>query len=130
MTDSKEINLNYPLLVWMSTLIVSPLLWIFYSEIKNGGDVFSFLKSLPAFYTLGLMFSLPTFGLFALVYIYISKKTLSDIVGKVILFLVVILGITLTFYIIGGDVVEELALFYSISAAMAIIIFKVKLTTP
>ena len=130
MTDSKEINLNYPLIVWMSALIVSPLLWIFYSEIKNGGDVFSFLKSLPAFYTLGLMFSLPTFGLFALVYIYISKKGLSDIVGKVILFLVVILGIALTFYIIGGYLVKELALFYSISAAMAIIIFKVKLTTP
>ena len=130
MTDSKEINLNYPLIVWMSALIVSPLLWIFYSEIKNGGDVFSFLKSLPAFYTLGLMFSLPTFGLFALVYIYISKKGLSDIVGKVILFLVVILGIALTFYIIGGYLVKELALFYSISAAMAIIFFKVKLTTP
>ena len=130
MTDSKEINLNYPLLVWMPTLIVSPLLWIFYSEIENGGDVFSFLKSLPAFYTLGLMFSLPTFGLFALVYIYISKKALSDIVGKVILFLVVILGIALTFYIIGCYLVKELALFYSISAAMAIIIFKVKLTTP
>ncbi len=130
MTDSKEINLNYPLIVWMSALIVSPLLWIFYSEIKNGGDVFSFLKSLPAFYTLGLMFSLPTFGLFELVYIYISKKALSDIVGKVILFLVVILGIALTFYIIGCYLVKELALFYSISAAMAIIIFKVKLTTP
>lgn len=130
MTDSKEINLNYPLLVWVSTLIASPLLWIFYSVIINGGDVFSFLKSLPAFYTLGLMFSLPTFGLFALVYNYIRKKRLRDIVGKVILFLVVILGIALTFYIIGGYLVEELALFYSISAAMAIIIFKVKLTTP
>lgn len=130
MTDSKEINLNYPLLVWVSTLIASPLLWIFYSVIINGGDVFSFLKSLPAFYTLGLMFSLPTFGLFALVYNYIRKKRLRDIVGKVILFLVVILGIALTFYIIGGYLVEELALFYSISAAMAIIILKVKLTTP
>lgn len=130
MTVSKEINLNYPLLVWVSTLIASPLLWIFYSVIINGGDVFSFLKSLPAFYTLGLMFSLPTFGLFALVYNYIRKKRLRDIVGKVILFLVVILGIASTFYIIGGYLVEELALFYSISAAMAIIIFKVKLTTP
>ena len=126
MTESKEINLNYPSLVWLSTLLVSPLLWIFYNEIQNAGDWLLLLESLPAFYTMGLIFSLPTFGLFYLVYYFIQKKRLSLIIGKIILFLVVILGIVLTFYIIGGSLVEELAIFYSISAAISIIVFKSK----
>lgn len=126
MRDNIRRNNYYPFLTWILTILVSPLLWIIYHGVNDGNGLRSLFETLPAFIILGLIFSIPTLGIFLIVYNLLKEKIDSDIDLKSILMVIGVIGVFLTFILIGGSISVELAIFYSITLTIFVWVIKMK----
>lgn len=115
---------NYPWYAWTLTVLIAPIIWILFKVVFNGGSILSWFETLPAFYAMGLICSLPTLGLFMLIYHTLKRKGISDIMLKSLLMIIGIVGIFLTLGYIGGTISMDLALFYSLTMTFFIWIIK------
>lgn len=115
MTNTMKNTYYYPLITWVLTILIAPITWMVFRIIKTGGGTLSWLETLTVFFIVGLMYSLPTFGVFVLIYEILKRKRVSDFFLKGLLMIICVLGIFLTFWYISGTISMELAIFYSIN---------------
>ena len=118
----------YPLKVWATSVIaIGPILLFVTSAIddpayfKNPGNYFiPFL-----FIGFGLVFSLPTLLVCYITFMILSRRLHSPTLIKVIFIAVCIVGVFVTFLLIGGSEAAVYSLFYSASAVISSLIFTV-----
>lgn len=124
MTNTMKNTYYYPLITWVLTILIAPITWMVFRIIKTGGGTLSWLETLPVFFIVGLMYSLPTFGVFVLIYEILKRKRVSDFFLKGLLMIICVLGIFLTFWYISGTISMELAIFYSINMTILVWIIR------
>lgn len=124
MTNTMKNTYYYPLITWVLTILIAPITWMVFRIIKTGGGTLSWLETLPVFFIVGLMYSLPTFGVFVLIYEILKRKRVSDFFLKGLLMIICVLGIFLTFWYISGIISMELAIFYSINMTILVWIIR------
>jgi hypothetical protein len=119
-------KLGYPLKHWLTSLIIAPLTMILYDTISSS-------KLLPdtagvyfLFIPYGLLFSLPVFGLYLLIFNMIIKTDKSSLTIKVILDAIAIIGVVATFSLIGDSIEMKLSIFYSVALVIASTFFRVR----
>ena len=115
MTNTLKDNRYYPLITWVLTILIAPITLMIFRLITNGGGVLSWVETLPVFYIMGFIYSIPTLAIFILVFELLKKKSIPDIFLKVLLSIFGVIGIFLTLWYIGGTMSMELAIFYSIN---------------
>lgn len=101
------------------------MIWIIFQILISESTVLSMLEILPAFYVMGLIYSLPTFVIFVIVYQTLNKKNITTLKLKCLLLIVGLGGIFSTFRYIDGTISMELALFYGF--VMALLIWGIKM---
>lgn len=126
MKDPFDNNRYYPLIIWVLTILSTPITWMIYRLISKGGRVLSWIETLPVFYIVGFIYSIPTLAIFILVFELLKKKSISDIFLKVLLSTFGVTGIFLTLWYIGGKMSMELAIFYCINMTFFIWYVKMK----
>jgi hypothetical protein len=113
------INRNYPYLNWILTIIIGPFLWIIYEILINEQNAGSMFEVIFAFIGVGLIFSLPSLAINVFVFQLLIKITSSLFLIKFILISIGVIGIIVTFKLIGGTLALNLTLSYSISLIIA-----------
>jgi hypothetical protein len=135
MTTSPEknyINTGYPFQVWLTTIIiVAPLFLICYSLLflkneKPLSEDYSWIILIP----FGLLFSLPVFTIQYVLFIILAKKRLKALGIKLTLCITCLIGVFLTFHIIGGTSEHNFRILYSTSVILPSFIFKVYQNKP
>lgn len=110
------INKNYPYLHWILTIVIGPFLWIIYEILINGQNTESMFEVILAFIGVGLIFSLPVLVINVFLFHLLIKFNSSVFLIKFILLTIGVIGIFVTFQLIGGGTLaSKLALTYSIS---------------
>lgn len=124
--QTEEMNLEYPIKHWLTSLTLGPLIMIIYDMVDNsklmndaGGIFFLFL-------VFGLLFSLPLLVLYALTYNFLTKNIKSNLMIKVILNLLGVLGIVITFSLIKGSMTVMASVFYSIGLIIASLFYNIR----
>jgi hypothetical protein len=105
----------FPVRLWLlTTIIVGPILLCFgsalydstyFNKSANLGIIFLFIP-------FGLFFSLPTFIVVSLTHSLLSEK-IATILLKWLLICVAVIGVLVTFSLIGGYMAKTYSLFYS-----------------
>lgn len=118
---------TYPYKHWLTTLIVSALT-IFFIDVISGNNNFNdALGICMLFIIYGLLFSLPMFILYFLLFYILIRKVNSALIIKTILNTVTICGIYITIQLIGGTMMTpKLATYYSIILIVCSLFFKIK----
>jgi hypothetical protein len=121
-------NKLYALQLWLLTvLLVAPIVLGLTSMLNqanylnnsaNIGVIFLFA-------IMGLFFSLPTFLVVGLTYTLLHEK-LSVVTIKLLVTVIAILGVFLTFWLIGGSMVKTYSLVYAGSILFANVFVKVR----
>lgn len=118
----------YPFKVWLTTIIVAPLLQSifiqFYHEFSNVGDFIPALFSLVMF---SFIFSLPPFLLFYLIIYYLDKIQINNLLIKVIgaASAIVFMFLTHNFLhqIMGGDITHPKTIYFLTIYSVCIVVF-------
>ena len=101
------------------TIIIGPFLWIIYEILINEQNAGSMFEVIFAFIGVGLIFSLPSLAINVFVFQLLIKITSSLFLIKFILISIGVIGIIVTFKLIGGTLALNLTLSYSISLIIA-----------
>ncbi|RZJ55978.1 MAG: hypothetical protein EOO44_01345 [Flavobacterium sp.] len=122
---TENLNWSYLWKHWFFTLLLGPvisqiiaLIALFQSKLMIG-----LLEFYPFALIMSLMFSIPTYIIYAFVYHYLAGKSLSILVKKVILIVLAITGIYITLIIIDGTIALQLVLSYSIASVFVGLLF-------
>jgi hypothetical protein len=121
-------NKNYPFVFWVFTILIGPLLWIIFEIIMNGQKAVSMFETLPAFIGIGLILSSPVLLLCFLIFTIFNKYTAPFLVVKLTLITVGIIGVAVTFKLIGGTLSFPLTISYSIAIIISGFISSMRLT--
>jgi len=130
-TEVSEINFNkfYILKLWLTSVcLVGPILLFGLSVISDPNyfrntDIFIMFLLFLGF---GLVYSSPTFLIASLTFRFLSQKIISSILIKIIVNIIAILGVVITFSILGGSEAFIYSLFYSGSIILCSFFFKIK----
>jgi len=106
-------KVNYPLKHLFATTLLSPLIFGIYDpSIFRGTKVWDMYL---IFLASGVLFSLPAFLIYYLLYIQLNKTPLHQVVKKVLLNAIGIFGIFVTLKIVQGTMANSLIVSYSIA---------------
>ncbi len=121
-------NWSYLFKHWFGTLLLGPIILqiIAYYNYTNSQDIFSFFEMYFVFFFCSLIFSLPTYALYALLFSFLEKINLLSLFSKIILIAFAVTGIIVTFWLIGGNSIDDLALTYCIASVIAGLLFKLE----
>jgi hypothetical protein len=120
-------NKNFPILTWMFTIAVGPLLFILFEIIFKNEKIISSLEGLPVFIVIGMIMSLPTFFITMLVFKLIQRKNSSYNLTKLIHLTISITGLVITLDLISGTLQKPLTISYSIAVIISVFIIQIKL---
>lgn len=121
-------NKNYPFAFCVFTILIGPLIWIIFEIIVSAEKAASMLMTLPAFIILGLIMSSPVLLLCFLVFTIFNNYNASYWATKITLITIGIIGVVLTFNLLGGSLTFPLTVSYSIAAIISGLISDLKLT--
>lgn len=130
--EKDYINTGYPFQVWLTTIaIVAPLIITLHGVLQSNYhfstvDVTFLFGTVP----LGLIFSLPVFIIHYVLFIFLTKKRLKTLGIKLTLCITCLIGVFLTFHIIGGTSEHNFRILYSTSVILPSFIFKVYQNKP
>lgn len=101
---TKVLNKFYPLQVWLTSLLISPILLLLLlpGAINEGSGLWIFFVFF--FFVFSFFCSLPTFIIYSIAFMIIPWKKISTIAGKLILSTIAIFGMYVTFYFMGFKV--------------------------
>ena len=99
---------------------------IIYDTIENSKLMNDAVGVYFLFVSFGLLFSLPTFILYALTYNAIIKTDKSNLTIKTILIALGILGVVVTFSLIKGTLIFKATIFYSIGLLIGSLFYNVR----
>lgn len=118
-------NWNYLFKHWFGTLLIAPIIAHIIAFINNDyNQIFAFLEYYLLFLIFGLFFSTPTYMFYGFLYWFLSMKEINTNYSKLILIAFAIVGIVITFWLIGGTFSFKGALSYSLSSIVTGLIFK------
>ncbi|HLW40740.1 MAG TPA: hypothetical protein VKY82_00055 [Flavobacterium sp.] len=118
---------NYLFKHWFATLLIAPFLsdlffYITPDNYKIGGLVSVYLVVL----IMSLLFSLPTYIIYAAVFYYLKEKQFSLIFSKRILVAISVVGVFITFMLIFPDMYFPATLAYMFTSLVTGIFFKLE----
>ena len=99
----------------------------FYEFLTNTtkGQINGLLEGYATIFIFSFFFSLPTFLIYYFVFSFLIKQNTNPSLTKVILISLTVIGIAATIFIIGGSMTRPLIYFFSISAVIAGILFRI-----
>lgn len=122
-------NTFYPIKHWLLTLVIGPVVVALYEVLFSySNSILSFLESYPLFIIFGIFFSLPVLIVYYFLFYLLISKPLSTLTIKSILNLVTIIGIVVTFILLGGSVAPDYSISYSIAVVICSWLAKIKNT--
>jgi hypothetical protein len=116
-------NWSYLFKHWFGTLLIGPIIVdiiIYLNYTKIGG----LLEVYPIALIFSLFFSAPTYIVYGFIYHFLCYKNIKEFYSKIILITVAVLGVYITTIIIKGNMMEDIAISYSISSIITGLIFK------
>ena len=121
-------NPNYPYLHLLITLIVAPFMPALYGLIFNPiqGQVIELHEVYLITFFVSVFFSIPSFILYLWFFSYLSKKKINLVLKKMILICCTVVGIVITFLVIGGSLNLTLILAYSVAAIITGTVLRIK----
>ena len=126
LTTKKQVKLRYPIKHWLTSLIIGPTIMIIYDTIENSKLMIDAVGVYFLFVSFGILFSLPTFIVYALTYNAIIKTDKSNLTIKAILIAFGILGVVVTFSLIKGTLIFKASIFYSIGLIIGSLFYNVR----
>jgi hypothetical protein len=114
----------YPLKHWLSVLLVGPLFWLIYETVFRGERLKNVYRLLGEAYMLELLFSLPAFILYLIIFYLLKKKTTNEYVIKLTLNIFTIIVMFITFKLIDSHAVDYFFIPYTIAIILCSLIFK------
>jgi hypothetical protein len=124
-------NKTFPLLVWISTLLIAPMLIVVANYLSPHPDFeFGDIQIFLMYVLIGLIFSAPVFGLSYILYLYLINKGFSKFKIKAMYSSFSITGCIVTFLILAGidDFIHQNLILigcYSASIIISIFLFRV-----
>lgn len=106
-------SFNYPLKHWLTSLAIGPLIMIIYDTVISAKLMNDAIGMYFLFLLYGVFFSLPTLILYLFLYSRVVNTQTSNLVSKTILNFLGVVGIVVTFLLIGGSMSQILTLSYS-----------------
>ncbi len=121
-------NPNYPYLHWLITLIVAPFMPALYGLIFNPfeGQILESHEIYVVIFIVSIFLSFPTFTIYYLVFLYLSKKKTNLVLKKLLLISCTVAGIIITLLIIGGSLIPTFILSYSVAAIITGMVLRIK----
>lgn len=119
-------NWSYLFKHWFGTLLLAPVISqiTMYIYEFDPYKIVGLLEVYPISLMFGLFFSTPTYILYAVLYRYLAKNKVNIIFSKIILIIVAVIGVFTTTSIIKGNMMQDIAVSYSIASVIVGIIFK------
>lgn len=123
MNTNPQLKSAYPLIVWIITLLIGPIAWIGYKILENGyaGGI-GMVDLLPPMILLSIFMSLPTLLVTVIAFLITRKITQDPNVIRLVIVLIVLIGIWVSFYQLGGASKVGLSISYSIAALIAVLL--------
>ena len=114
-------NHTYPFKHWIATLLMAPLFPLVYEKLFGPiiGSVMGWLELYPFAFIFSLFISIPTLIFYCVIFYFISKKNWNIFFVKGVLVSCTIIGVIVTFLIVGGKIAEPLALSYILAAIIS-----------
>lgn len=116
-------NWSYLFKHWFGTLLIGPIIVdviIYFNYTKIGG----LLEVYPIALIFSLIFSAPTYIIYGIIYYFLCQKNVKGLYSKIILIVIAVSGVHITTIIIKGNMMEDVAISYSISSIIIGLLFK------
>jgi len=122
---TQNIDWSYLFKHWIFSLLLGPVISqiIAFIPVFYPSQAIGLLEIFPVVFIVSLVFSIPTYIIYALVFDYISTKDLPILLSKTILNSIPIIGVFITTAFIGGTLWYFIAVSYSISSIIIGVIF-------
>jgi hypothetical protein len=104
---------QYPLYVWVLTILLTPLIIVLILILTEQKNVLVNVGLLPAFWGIGMIASSPYLLIFIRSNRFIEKMSFSDLTKKILFGLIGVSCIILTFALLGGSSTIKLSVSYS-----------------
>lgn len=119
-------NWSYLFKHWFGTLLIGPIVSqiMMYFTVLNPHKIVGLLEVFPLSLIFSLIFSSPTYFFYGILYYFLAKSNINSIFSKIILISFAVFGVITTTQIIRGNMMEEIALSYSISSIITGLFFK------
>lgn len=111
---------------WIFTLLLGPIIsqLLMYSTVLHANKIVGLLEVFPIAFIFSLVFSIPTYIVYAFIYYYLFKKNLPILFTKCILILIAVSGIFITAALMKGYMWFDIAISYSISSIITGLFFR------
>ncbi|MGC3945563.1 MAG: hypothetical protein QM762_13770 [Chryseolinea sp.] len=119
-------KLGYPIKHWLTSLIIGPTIMIVYDTIDNSKLMNDAIGVYVLFVSFGILFSIPTFIVYAWTYNAIIKTDKSNLAIKAVLITLAILGVVVTFSLIKGTLIFKASIFYSVGLIIGSLFYNVR----
>lgn len=119
-------NLKFPIINWILTVLIGPLIWFTYEIMCNGEGVLNMLSIVIPSWIFGLFFSLPTLVIQVVTFFLLLKYMNSVYLIRLFYLLTGTVMIALTFWWIGGSLVIPLFVSYASAFLLTGILIKVR----
>lgn len=116
-------NWSYLFKHWFGTLLIGPIIVdiiIYLNYAKIGG----LLEVYPIALLFSLIFSAPTYIIYGIIYYFLCQKNVKRLYSKIILIVLAVSGVYITTIIIKVNMMEDIAISYSISSIITGLFFK------
>ncbi|WP_291150483.1 hypothetical protein [Flavobacterium sp. UBA7680] len=111
---------------WTFTLLCGPFIFALINGFNTNwspNNYLDFFQLYPFTIFIGLLFSLPTYSFYIVLFTFFKNKKIKTINEKAALIIIVIIGIFITTSLINGTVWLDLAISYSISSIITGLFF-------
>jgi hypothetical protein len=125
-----EWNRSYPFSVWISTLLLGPMIYFIFLPLNKAADFSSIFQIVFYFFFFGFLFSAPAFFIYLLLFKFLLRDNLSLVATKAISCLIAIGSLVFTIYVLGdGDFEKDTYKFilaYSVPIVLSSFLFNLK----
>lgn len=123
----REINkFSFTLQVWITSLLIGPILLATYLAIFKDDESLAFLAMYFPILSISLILSLPVLLITTIAYIILGSKIKNAFLLKTVLFLVTVAGLVFTFLNLGGSMVYDFIIAYTFSTTAAFFLIRIK----
>ncbi len=122
---TQNIDWSYLFKQWIFSLIIGPVISqiIAFIPVFYPSQAVGLLGMFPVVFIVSLIFSAPTYIVYAFVYNYLAKKDLPILYSKATLISIPVIGVFITTAFIGGMLWYFIAISYSISSIICGLLF-------
>lgn len=114
--ESTPLQKSFIIIHWLSTLLLAPFIAELFQMaiLKDPHRVVAPLEIYPLTFFISLILSLPTLIIYLATFHLIKSKEISSVKSKFILTSVAVLGIFLTMFLLGSNVINQLSVSYTL----------------